>query len=50
MPGVNGLESYGRWDFDEFTDVYTMETNFAAKIEEAFGNVVDRVVARSRAA
>ena len=50
VPGVNALGTYGRWDFDELTDVYTMEQDFAEKLEEAFGDVVDRVVVRSRAA
>ena len=47
VPGVNHLRSYGRWAFAEFTDLWTMETEFAAKIEEqleqaiaAAGNVV----------
>ncbi|TVQ95480.1 MAG: restriction endonuclease [Spirochaetaceae bacterium] len=34
VPGVNHLRSYGRWAFAEFTDLWTMETEFATKIEE----------------
>ena len=47
VPGVNGLGTYGRWDFEEFTDVYTMESEFTAKVESDFGDFVERVVARS---
>ena len=50
VPGVNGLRTYGRWDFVEFGDVYTMQTDFAAKVEAEFGRLVDGVVAASRAA
>ena len=50
VPGVNGLGIYGRWDFVEFGDVYTMQTDFAAKVEAEFGRLVEGVVAASRAA
>lgn len=33
VPGVNRLGSYGRWDFAEFTDVYAIREEFAAKVE-----------------
>jgi type III restriction enzyme len=33
VPGVNNLGTHGRWDFAEFTDVWTIKTEFAAKIE-----------------
>ena len=33
VPGVNRLGSYGRWDFAEFTDVYAIQEEFAAKVE-----------------
>ena len=29
VPGVNGLETYGRWEFAEFTDVYTLREDFS---------------------
>ena len=50
VPGVNGLRTYGRWDFVEFGDVYTMQADFAAKVEAEFGRLVERVIAASRAA
>lgn len=33
VPGVNALGTLGRWAFAEFTDVWTIETEFAAKVE-----------------
>ena len=50
LPGVNGLRTYGRWDFAEFGDVYTMQVDFAAKVEAEFGRLVEGVVAASGAA
>lgn len=32
VPGVNALGTMGRWAFAEFTDVWTIESEFAAKI------------------
>jgi type III restriction enzyme len=42
-PGVNNLKSHGRWAFAEFTDVYEMEVDFAAKVEAEFGKMLQRV-------
>ena len=50
VPGVNGLRTYGRWDFVEFGDVYTMQADFAARVEAEFGRLVEGVVAASGAA
>lgn len=33
VPGVNALGEHGRWAFAEFTDVWTISTEFAAKVE-----------------
>ncbi|MBN9433607.1 MAG: DEAD/DEAH box helicase family protein [Bosea sp.] len=33
VPGVNNLGFLGRWNFAEFTDVWTIRTEFAAKVE-----------------
>jgi len=43
VPGVNHLAQYGRWAFAEFTDVYEMEEDFKAKVEEKFDNMLDAV-------
>ena len=40
VPGVNNLGTYGRWAFAEFTDVYQMQADFAAKIEVAFSKMI----------
>ena len=40
VPGVNNLGSMGRWAFAEFTDVWTIKTEFAAKVE----NWVNRII------
>ena len=40
VPGVNRHAQYGRWAFAEFTDVYAMQTDFAAKVEEQFGKMI----------
>ena len=44
IPGINHLGSYGRWAFAEFTDVFDMGQDFAAKAEEEFGKVVGNVL------
>jgi type III restriction enzyme len=44
VPGVNNLGVYGRWAFAEFTDVYQMQADFAAKVEEAFGAMLSPLV------
>lgn len=33
IPGVNNLQTHGRWEFAEFTDVYAMESDFKRLIE-----------------
>ena len=35
IKGVNNLGTYGRWMFEEFTDVFEMEREFAALIDRA---------------
>lgn len=41
VPGVNRLGTFGRWAFVEFTDVWEMQTDFKAKVEEKFGTMVE---------
>ena len=45
VPGVNHLGSHGRWAFAEFTEVYRIEADFQAKVEQAFVQLVDACVA-----
>ena len=40
IPGVNHTGQYGRWAFAEFTEVYQIETNFAAKVESEFNKML----------
>ena len=44
VPGVNALRCYGRWDFAEFRDVFTMESDFADKVEAEFDALIQGVV------
>ncbi len=39
VPGVNNLGTYGRWAFAEFTDVYLIQSDFAAAVERLFDRV-----------
>jgi type III restriction enzyme len=41
VPGVNQLKKYGRWAFAELTDVYEIESGFAAKVAGEFDKVVE---------
>lgn len=40
VPGVNQLKKYGRWAFAELTDMYEIESGFAAKVAGAFDRMV----------
>ncbi len=40
VPGVNRLGTFGRWAFVELTEVFGMESDFAAKLEEEFARVI----------
>ncbi|RJQ84017.1 MAG: restriction endonuclease [Desulfobacteraceae bacterium] len=44
IPGVNHLGSYGRWAFAEFSDVYRMEADFAARIEQQFDTIIHQTL------
>ena len=32
VPGVNNLKQFGRWAFAELTEVYTIESDFKARV------------------
>ncbi|MDN5871361.1 MAG: hypothetical protein L0H73_11655, partial [Nitrococcus sp.] len=36
VPGVNNHGNYGRWAFAQFVDVWEMQSDFQAKVEEQF--------------
>jgi len=41
VPGVNHLKTYGRWAFAEFTEVYQIESDFAAKVASEFNKMIE---------
>ena len=43
VPGVNNNGQYGRWAFAEFTDVYQIEADFAARVEGEFDKMIESV-------
>jgi len=43
VPGVNQLGTHGRWAFAEFTDVYTIAADLAAKIEAEVARIIAEV-------
>lgn len=45
VPGVNNLGTFGRWAFAEFTEVYQIEADFKAKVEQQFEKMLDAVAA-----
>jgi len=42
VPGVNYLDTYGRWGFAEFTEAYQIEADFKAKVESEFNKMIER--------
>jgi len=42
---VNNLGSYGRWAFAEFTEIYQIQSDFEAKVESEFNNMIASVTA-----
>lgn len=46
VPGVNRLKSFGRWAFAEFTDVYTMQSDFEKRIEQELIKLIDNVTGK----
>ena len=47
VPGVNNLATHGRWAFAEFTDVWLIEADFAAKVENEFNKMIDQAAVQS---
>jgi type III restriction enzyme len=42
VPGVNHIGTYGRWAFAEFRELYTMDEQFSAKLEEQFNVMIEK--------
>jgi len=49
VPGVNNLKKYGRWAFVELREIYQIETDFGAKVEEEFNNMIDQLIVNTSA-
>lgn len=43
VPGVNHIGQYGRWAFTEFREIYQIEADFKAKVENEFNKVIESV-------
>src|SRR5579864_9109582 len=44
VPGVNSLKTYGRWAFAEFTEMYQIESDFKAKVESEFNEMIEKAI------
>jgi len=44
VPGVNNLETLGRWDFAEFTEVYKIEADFEKHVESNFEQMIENAL------
>jgi len=42
IPGVNNNGQFGRWAFAEFTEIYQIESDFKAKVEKEFDNMIKK--------
>ncbi len=40
VPGVNHLQTYGRWAFAEFADVFEMRHDFEKEVEDRFNRMI----------
>ena len=47
VPGVNNHGRYGRWAFAEFTDVYEIQSDFEAKVEDEFNEMIERYLPKA---
>ena len=45
VPGLNNLGGYGRWGFVELREIYTLERDFTARVERAFGDAIAAAIA-----
>jgi type III restriction enzyme len=48
VPGVNNLGTYGRWAFAELREIYRIESDFEAKVEASFDDMLGRAASTSR--
>ena len=45
VPGVNHLETFGRWHFAEFRDVFEIDARFAELVERLINDETDAAIA-----
>jgi type III restriction enzyme len=43
VPALNNLRTLGRWAFAELTEIYQIESDFKAKVERAFNEMIARI-------
>jgi type III restriction enzyme len=49
VPAVNNVRTLGRWAFAELTEIYRIEADFKAKVEQEFDAMVARAAGVSPA-
>ncbi|MBW3565437.1 MAG: DEAD/DEAH box helicase family protein [Acidobacteria bacterium] len=42
IPGVNHLQTFGRWAFSELTDIWEIESGFEEKIQQQLTQIIDQ--------
>ena len=47
VPGVNHLGCYGRWAFAEYTEMYEIESDFKAKVEAQFNQLIETATSKA---
>ena len=45
VPGVNNLGSFGRCAFAELTEIYQIASDFEAKVQSSFNEMIERAAA-----
>ncbi len=48
VPGVNNLGTYGRWAFQELTELYEIEREFEKRVAEAVEGMIAKVAGAGR--
>ena len=48
IPGVNQLNKYGRWAFEELTDLYAMQNDFEQKLSEALASAIEQGITQAQ--
>jgi type III restriction enzyme len=50
VPAVSNAGAFGRWAFAELTEVYKIESDFQAKVDQAFDELLERAAPRATGA